>query len=425
MVAGMAAHEEGPIRYQRVFRKAPRRFWWLWALAAVAAVITFVMVDALRVEVGLYWVDFRPALVSAAAIGYAIYFLSERPRTVRGSAMIQGTGASSFLVDGASKRPIVGRGATALTALSFCNDPRDPERILASGNFANGDEFVLGAPATQLTQLRQILDVPTGGTGWVTFGQAPPRFPVAAALQLGSAVILAAATLFIFWNEYSAVTLIYPIQLFIIFALASIFLRTPPRPFVALGAAGIRASFVTIEPSGRWRDDRVLPWAAATRVEDRGRLFDIVEARGEGKLRTSFEVPALDPESRAALHGQVQDAVRRAHGDATAPTGNDALSLLAPQDGEPEEAWRARLEVTAVGSGGYRGAEHDVDAWAQAMLDPDSPPKVRVAAGYLLTRVAPERISEVSGILEDLRDEEARSLAHAVLPRPPGHRNDL
>jgi hypothetical protein len=312
MVARMAAHEEGPIRYQRVFREAPRRFWWLWALVAIAAVITFVMIDALRVEIGLYWIDFRPALVSAAAIGYAAYFLTVRPRTVRGSAMIHGTGASSFLVDVASNQPIVGRGSAPLSALSFCNDPRDPQRILASGNFANGDEFVLGAPATQLTQLRQILDVPTGGTGWVTFAPAPPRFPVAAAVQLGAAVLLAAATLFVFWTEENAIVLVYPIQFFIVFALASIFLRKPPRPFVALGPGGIRASFVTIDRSGRWRDDRLLAWAAATHVTDRGHQFEILEARGEGKLHTSFEVPALDPESRAALHGQLQDAVRRA-----------------------------------------------------------------------------------------------------------------
>jgi hypothetical protein len=435
IVAPMATHDPGPIRYEHVLQKAPRRFWWLGAIAAVVAVVGAVLLADLRIQIGLYWLDLRPFIVSATALSYAYYFFAERPRVVRGTAALRG----GVLVDVSSEKPVVGRRNGNLSALSICSDPRVPGRLLAAGNFSNGDELILGAPAELLVPLRQVLDVPASGTGWLTFAPTP-RFPIGATLQWLASLVMAASSIAVFVADRPNRELLFmPIQMFAIIAFSSMFLRTKPQPFLAVGMGGIRAIFATNNALGRWRDDRILPWSAIAEVETHGarqrfarnfkelRALDrieIVEMREGGYLRSTIQLPRLGAETRAVIDGQLQDAVRRAHGAVAMPTGNDALALLAPQNGEEPAAWRARLEVAATTSG-YRGGDRDVEAWAQAVVDPDAPPKVRVAAGFLLTRVAPERTGEVSGILEDLRDEEARALAHAVLPRGAGHRNDL
>ncbi len=420
ILAPMATDDPGQIRYEHVLRNAPSRFWWMWPIAAVIAGVAALFATSLYIEIDLYWVDLRPVLASTIALGYAIYFFRSRPHTVSGTAVIRG----GVLVDNSSGKPVVGRRTGSLSALSICSDPRMPFRLLAAGNFENGDELILSAPAEMLTPLRQTLDVPAGGAGWLTFSAAP-WFPIAATLQWLVSLLFAGTTIAVFSNfETDKVLLIIPTELFALVVFSSMFLRTKPRPFLALGAGGIRAFFVT-DSLGRVRNERILPWAAISQAETRRDRIEVVEARDGGYLRSAIYLPRLGAETRAVIDGQLRDAVRRAHGAVAVPTGNDALSVLAPQEGEPEEAWRARLEVAAVGRGGYRGADHDVEAWAQAVVDPDAPPKVRVAAGYLLTRIAPERIGEVSGILADLRDEEARSLARAVIPRLAGHRNDL
>jgi len=263
-----------------------------------------------------------------------------------------------------------------------------------------------------------MLDVPSSGTGWITFG-VTPTFPFAATFQWFASLALCISTIIALSTEHpprdiELILALVPTQCFAIVTFASIFFRTNPQPFLALGVGGIRAFLATNDASGWQREVRILPWASVVQTEHRADRVDLVEARNGGYVRASLGLPRLAAATSAVIQGQIQDAVRRAHGAAPAATENEVLGRLAPYPDEPPEAWRARLEL-AVTTGGYRGGDRDVGAWSDALVDPDAPPNVRVAAGFLLTRVAPERTAEITHLLEDLRDDEARVLARTLL----------
>ncbi len=135
------------------------------------------------------------------------------------------------------------------------------------------------------------------------------------------------------------------------------------------------------------------------------------------KLHDGAELQVMlgvQPEAELSLlTAQIENARRRAAGEASARHDvSDRLANL-ERRGEPVPAWLARLDGLAAGAsiGGYRSAQLDRDALWVALEDADTSAELRLATARVLRQIEPERRTRIAELAATSRSPEvARGL---------------